>query len=98
MLHKRPTTPESKIFWGTPFRLGRAGVPITIAAMLYSMLGIFFSFWLAYVDVNATSVNYSSLILWKRVDIQPWLLGSVRKKGLHWAYHGNRKIGTRGER
>lgn len=61
MLHKRLTTPESKIFWG-PFRLGRAGVPITIIAILYSVLGIFFSFWPAYVHVNATTMNYSSLI------------------------------------
>ena len=61
MLHKRLTTPPSQIFWG-PFRLGRAGVPITIVAMLYSVLGIFFSFWPAFTHVNATNMNYSSLI------------------------------------
>ena len=34
--------------------------------------------------------------IWRCFDIQPWLLGGVREKSLHWPYHGNWKIGRRG--
>ena len=82
MLHKRLTTPESEILWG-PFRLGRAGVPVTVVAILYSILGIFFSCWPSYSKVNATTMNYSSLILG----------GALIISLVFWVAHG-RKVYT----
>lgn len=61
MLRKRLTTADSEMPWG-PFRLKRAGVPVTIAAMLYSILALFFSFWPATTPVSAAGMNYSVLI------------------------------------
>lgn len=58
LLHKRLTTPASKMRYG-PFTLGRAGVPINILAMAYSILGIFFSFWPPTHDVTAETMNWS---------------------------------------
>lgn len=45
-----------------PFRLKRAGIPITVAAMLYTIFGTFFSFWPFTPNVDARSMNYSSLL------------------------------------
>ena len=61
MLHKRLTTPESELPWG-PFRLHRWGVPITIGALIYTVLAVFFSFWPAITPVTAVTMNYASLI------------------------------------
>ncbi|CAG8981069.1 hypothetical protein HYALB_00013253 [Hymenoscyphus albidus] len=61
MLHKRLTTPESELPWG-PFRLGKMGFPITIGALIYTFLAVFFSFWPAVTPVNAVSMNYAALI------------------------------------
>jgi choline transport protein len=58
MLHKRLTVSNDKIGWG-PFKLGRAGTPITIFAIIYSVIGIFFSFWPATIQVTAQSMNWS---------------------------------------
>lgn len=57
MLHKRLTTPDSELPWG-PFRLGRAGVPITLLALAYSVFGAFFSMWPTTVKPNAEGMNY----------------------------------------
>lgn len=61
MLHKRLTTPEADLPWG-PFRLGRMGVPITLGALVYTTLAVFFSFWPSVTPVNAVSMNYASLV------------------------------------
>lgn len=61
MLHKRLTTPDSELPWG-PFRLGRMGVPITIGALIYTFLAVFWSFWPSVTPVTAISMNYSSLV------------------------------------
>ena len=61
MLHKRLTTPPSKLPWG-PFRLGVLGVPITVAAIAYSIMGMFFSFWPSFLPVEAAAMNYSSVV------------------------------------
>jgi hypothetical protein len=58
MLHKRLTVPDDKIVWG-PFKLGRAGTPITILSIIYTIIGIFFSFWPATATVTATTMNWS---------------------------------------
>ena len=61
MLYKRLTTPDSSILWG-PFSLGRAGVPITIIALIYSITGWFFSFWPATAMVTVATFNWSLVI------------------------------------
>jgi len=58
LLHKRLTTPHSQVRWG-PFALGRLGVPINIVAILYTILGIFFSFWPPSPEVTAQTMNWS---------------------------------------
>ena len=63
MLHKRLTTPADKIDFG-PFRLGRAGVPLTIVALIYSLIGFFFSFWPNTADVTAQTFNWSLVVYW----------------------------------
>lgn len=61
MLHKRLTTANSEIPWG-PFRLGKAGIPITIFALIYTVWALFFSFWPTTSHVEADTMNYSVLI------------------------------------
>jgi choline transport protein len=61
MLHKRLTTPESELPWG-PFRLKKFGVPLTIIAMAYTGLGLFWSFWPYTPEVSAENMNYSVLL------------------------------------
>ena len=73
ILLKRVTRQDSPIRWG-PFSLGRAGLPVTIFSIVYSIIGIFFSFWPPSVSPTATSMNWSiavyggvllfSLIFW----------------------------------
>lgn len=58
MLHKRLTIPDSQIIWG-PFKLGRAGVPVTILAIIYSVIGIFFSFWPPSASITPENMNWS---------------------------------------
>ena len=61
MLNKRLTTPSSDILWG-PFKLGRAGVPVTILAIAYSLLGAFFSMWPTTVKPTIEGMNYCVLV------------------------------------
>ena len=61
MLHKRLTIPDSALPWG-PFKLGRAGVPITIVAIAYSTFGAFFSVWPTTYKPDAESMNYDILV------------------------------------
>lgn len=61
MLNKRLTTPDSELPWG-PFKLGRAGVPVTVVAIAYSVLGAFFSMWPTAVNPTIESMNYCVLV------------------------------------
>ena len=61
MLYRRSTTDESELPWG-PFRLRKWGVPITIVAQVYTVLGLFWSFWPYTPEVDAGTMNYSSLM------------------------------------
>lgn len=61
MLHKRLTTDASEFLWG-PFRLGRAGVPLTIVALAYSVVGWIFSFWPPTAAVTVTNFNWSLVV------------------------------------
>lgn len=58
LLHKRLTTPADRMIYG-PFRLGRAGVPIIVFSLVFSVIGIFFSFWPATRDVTVLTMNWS---------------------------------------
>lgn len=59
-MHRRLTAKDD-IAWG-PFQLGRAGVPITIAALIYSVIGIVFSFFPPTVDVKPETMNWSIVV------------------------------------
>lgn len=61
MLNKRLTAPASDLPWG-PFRLGRAGVPVTVVAIAYCVFGAFFSMWPTTVKPDAKSMNYCVLM------------------------------------
>ena len=61
MLNKRLTTPSSDMLWG-PFKLGCAGVPITIVATAYSLLGAFFSMWPLSAKPTIEDMNYCVLV------------------------------------
>ncbi|ORY02848.1 amino acid transporter-like protein [Clohesyomyces aquaticus] len=61
MLHKRLTTPLEKIPFG-PFKLGRTGIPIIIASIVYSVIGIFFSFWPAIPNPEPMTMNWSIVV------------------------------------
>ena len=61
MLHRRLTTPAEDIAWG-PFRLGKAGVPLTIIALIYSFVGFFFSFWPPVADFTVATFNWSLVV------------------------------------
>lgn len=57
LLYQRLRFP-SKIQWG-PFRLGRFGVTINVLSMLYSIIGVVFSFFPPTAKPNALSMNWS---------------------------------------
>ena len=61
LLHKRLTTSSEHMNYG-PYQLGRAGNPIIILSLVYSIIGIFFSFWPASVDVTPLTMNYSIVV------------------------------------
>ena len=61
MLWRRLTMPAAKMPWG-PFRLGAFGVPITILSLIYSVIGVIFSFWPPVAEVDATSFNWSVVV------------------------------------
>ena len=69
MLHKRLTNHTQDILRG-PFRLSAAlGCPITIAAIGYSVIGIFFSFWPPTATVTAATWNWSFVVYWGTIMV-----------------------------
>jgi choline transport protein len=58
MLYRRLTTPATDIAWG-PFRLGKFGVPVTLFALMYSLIGWIFSFWPPVSEVSVQTFNWS---------------------------------------
>ncbi|KAI9843956.1 MAG: hypothetical protein M1837_005997 [Sclerophora amabilis] len=61
MLQRRLTTPSSDIRWG-PFQLGRAGVPVTVLALCFSVVGWIFSFWPPTAMVTKRTFNWSIVV------------------------------------
>lgn len=76
-LHRKLTTPATSMVYG-PFQLGRAGVPVIVLSLAYSIVGIFFSFWPPISKVSAVTMNWSILVF-----------GGVLLFSLFfWAIHG----------
>ena len=61
MLYTRLTTPKEKIRWGK-FRLYWTGVPITTLALIYSVIGMFFSFWPSSAEVSLANMNWNCVV------------------------------------
>ena len=66
-----------------PFRLGRWGVPVTIASLVYSVIGIFFSFWPATKGRDGDDHELVRRGVQRRATIQHVLLVGVRTQGLY---------------
>lgn len=45
-----------------PFQLGRAGIPIIIASIIYSIIGVFFSFWPGVLNPSLLTMNWSVVV------------------------------------
>lgn len=61
MLYRRLTHSTSSLRWG-PFRLGRAGTPVLIFSIAYSVLAWFFSFWPQSSSVTPQNMNWSVVV------------------------------------
>lgn len=61
LLHKRLTTPEHEMNYG-PFQNGRFGVPVIIGSIIYSIIGIFFSFWPGSLNPTLVNMNWSVVV------------------------------------
>ncbi|KAL8651850.1 MAG: hypothetical protein Q9210_003024 [Variospora velana] len=77
LLYRKTTSKEPELVYG-PFYLGRAGIPIIILSLAYSVIGIFFSFWPPSSTVDAVSMNWSVAVF------GGVLLGSL----VFWVLHG----------
>lgn len=60
LLIKRITRP-SEIQWG-PFRLGKLGLTINVLSVMWTIIGVFFSFWPTYAQVTPQNMNWSPLV------------------------------------
>lgn len=81
-LHRKLTTSATDTTYG-PFQLGRAGIPIILLSLAYSVIGIFFSFWPQASKVTPVTMNWSVLVF-GGVLIFSWFF---------WVIHG-RKVYT----
>ena len=91
MLHKRLTTPDGQIPWG-PFRLGRWGVLVTVIAIIYTTVAMFFSFFPGFLPVTAENMNYSVLIYGAAIFFMLgfWVLhGHKAYSGPIWEFDGD---------
>jgi choline transport protein len=61
LLYRRLSIQSSAIRWG-PFRLGKAGVPITGLSLVYSIISLLFSFWPNVAKVDTRTFNWSSVV------------------------------------
>lgn len=59
MLHTRLTTENMR--WGS-FRLDRAGVPITLFALAYTLIGFFFAAWPTTLDPSVETFNWGLVV------------------------------------
>lgn len=77
MLHRRLPTPDAASPWGS-FKLGRAGVPVTILAIAHSAFCAFFSVCLATPKPHVGGVTYDILVFGAAVifSLSFWFLYS----------------------
>ena len=61
LLKKRLSNEAKSLPWG-PFTMGRAGIPIIVVAMAYTVMGTFFSFWPFTPAVTPQTMNFSVLL------------------------------------
>lgn len=61
MLWRRLTMPAAKMPWG-PFRLHAFGIPITILSLIYSVIGVVFSFWPPVAEIDKATFNWSVVV------------------------------------
>ena len=94
LLHKRLTTSTEDIIWG-PFQMGRWGVLVIVASIVYSAIGIFFSFWPGSVQVTAMTMNWSILVfgavlVFSMIYWGVWgrnvYTGPIRDVGFEWGW------------
>lgn len=79
LLHKRLTTPTGYIHYG-PFSLGRFGVPIIVISIIYSLFGVFFSFWPPTPEPTAVTMNWSIVVF----------TGTLILSMIFWAAYGRK--------
>ncbi|KAL8677608.1 MAG: hypothetical protein Q9224_007180 [Gallowayella concinna] len=82
LLYRKLSSTAPQLVYG-PFHMGRAGVPVIVLSIIYSVIGIFFSFWPPTSTVDAVTMN------WVIVVFGGALLFSL----LFWVIHG-RKVYT----
>lgn len=79
MLWRRLTVADSEIAWG-PFKLGKAGVPITIIAIVFSLVGWFFSLWPPVAAVTVETFNWSLVVYFGTMGLALlWWFVSAKK-------------------
>ena len=61
LLYRRLTTPKEEMYYG-PFHLGRAGIPIIIMSIIYSVIGVIFSFWPGDAKPTLETMNWSIVV------------------------------------
>lgn len=82
LLYRKLQRQSPVLIYG-PFHMGRAGIPVTLFALLYSFIGAFFSFWPPTAQVDAVTMNWSIVVFG----------GVLSFSLLFWAMHG-RKVYT----
>ncbi|KAF5013647.1 hypothetical protein FDECE_374 [Fusarium decemcellulare] len=79
MLWRRLASPET-LSWG-PWRLGKAGVPVNVIAVLYLTFTSIFLLFPPYRPITAQNMNYASLVFGAMLlfGLLYWFLGGKRK-------------------
>ncbi len=79
LLHKRLTTPLSEMEFGS-FSLGRWGIPIIIASLAYTVMGIVFTMFPATSTVTPETMNWCIVVFG----------GSIVFALAFWVVHGRK--------
>jgi amino acid transporter len=78
MLHRRICDPES-LTWG-PFKLGVAGIPVNVVAVIYTTVTSIFLLFPPIQPVTALNFNYASVVF----------AGVLVFSGVYWLLRGNK--------
>ncbi|KAL8801575.1 MAG: hypothetical protein Q9182_004361 [Xanthomendoza sp. 2 TL-2023] len=82
LLHRRLSRTSPELVYG-PFNMGRAGVPVIVLSLVYSVIGIFFSCWPPTAQVDAVTMNWVVVVFG----------GALVFSMVFWVVHG-RKVYT----